>query len=80
MLNSDIDVLWEYWKSSSGRATLSQASRGYIKMDSAHLAAHKADGVLVGSFLGIPIYRDAALANGKFNYYDADGNLLLTNV
>ena len=80
MLNTDIDILWAYWTSSSGKATLPEAKRGYIQMDSAHLVSYKADGALVGTFLGIPIYRLASLDNGKFAYYDAAGNSLLTNV
>lgn len=79
MLNTDIDILWAYWTSSSGRGTLADAKRGYILMDSADLVANKADGQLAGSFLGIPIKRSAALANGIFAYYDAAGNSLLTN-
>lgn len=80
MLNTDIDILWAYWVSTSGRSTLPEAKRGRITMDSVDLAAYKADGQLSGTFLGIPIYRDAALANGKFVYTDYAGNSLLTNV
>jgi hypothetical protein len=80
MVNAGIDILWAYWTSSSGRATLASAKRGHIHMDSADLVAYKADGQLVGSFLGIPIFRQAALANDTFAYHDEAGNTLLTNV
>ena len=80
MLNTDIDILWAYWISTSGKVTLTEAKRGKITMDSADLVLYKADGQLAGSFLGIPIFRDAALGNGKFVYTSEAGDSLLTNV
>ena len=57
----------------------SQTPRGYVNMDSAWLVLYKADGVLVGTVFSLPVYRDAALANGKFEYYDEAANLLASN-
>ena len=56
--------------------------RGKITFDSAdyQIAGYLvADGLLLGSAFGIPIFRDAALADGIYEYYDAAGNLLKTN-
>jgi len=53
--------------------------RGRITIDSADLVLNKADGALVGTSLGVPMYRDTALANGKFVYKDSAGNTLASN-
>lgn len=81
MLRSDINIVHDYIRdASTGRPTIAEMKRGYIQMDSADLVLYHSDGDLVGSVLGIPVYREADLANGKFAYYDAAGNSLLTNV
>ena len=79
MLRSDRNVIEDYMRGVNGRSTLPEMKRGKFYMDSADLAANKVDGQLCGSFLGIPIFRKAALADGVFQYYDDAGNLLLTN-
>ena len=56
--------------------------RGKITFDSANfqIAGYLvADKLLLGSAFGIPIFRDAVLANGIYEYYDGAGNLLATN-
>jgi len=54
--------------------------RGKVYMNSVDLAANYADGLLVGVALGLPVYRKASLAAGKYEYLDEAGNTLLTNV
>jgi len=78
MQRADLNIIQDFMRSSSGRSTLPEMKRGKFFMDSADLAS-EVDGSLVGSFLSIPIYRKASLANGIFEYLDDSGNLLLTN-
>lgn len=53
--------------------------RGKVYMDSVDLDLYKAEGQLVGTAFGLPVYRKAALANGKYQYYDEAGTLLVSN-
>lgn len=76
MLTSDRNILIA---AGVGKVANSQTPRGKIYMDSADLGAYEADGVLVGTVLSLPIYRNAALADGKFEYYDEAGNLVDSN-
>jgi hypothetical protein len=48
--------------------------RGRITMDSAYLAAYKADNQLIGSAFSIPVYREADLGDGAWEYHDEAGN------
>ena len=80
MLRTDRNIIEAYMRGTSGRVTLAQMPLGKFSMDSADLVLNKADGVLVGTFLSLPIYRLASLANDKFVYYDSAGNSLVTNV
>ena len=76
MLRTDRNILMA---AGFGKVANSQTPRGKVYMDSAWLVLYKADGVLVGSALGLPVYRKAALANGKYQYYDEAANLLASN-
>jgi len=85
MLRSDLNIFIQDAISLLGSPGVAAASRvrrlrGEVTMDSADLALHKADGVLVGTAFGLPVFRDDALAAGKYVYFDAAGNTLLTNV
>ena len=53
--------------------------RGKVYIDSADLVLYKAEGQLVGTAFSLPVYRKAALANGKYQYYDEAGLLLASN-
>ena len=81
MLRSDRNIIMLQCLIPAGlfKPTNSQTPRGNIQMDSAHLGTYKADGQLVGTALGIPIYRKAALADGKYQYYDEAGNVIASN-
>lgn len=79
MLRTDRNIIEAYMRGTSGKSTLAHMFRGKFSMDSADLVTNKADGELVGTFLSLPIYRKAALANGIFDYYNDAGNALLTN-
>jgi hypothetical protein len=64
------------------RPTVDQMPRGYVNIDAAHLHAAEydyADGQLVGTALGIPIYRSDALADGKYAYIDEAGTTIASN-
>lgn len=76
MLRTDRNILEA---AGLGKVSNSQTPRGRIDMDSADLVLYKADGQLAGSFLGIPIYRKASLANGIYEYDDDAGTELKTN-
>ena len=58
-------------------------SRGKITFDSKDLRLplpyNVADGMLIGSAFRVPIFRDAALADDIYEYYDEAGTLLATN-
>lgn len=79
MLNTDLNIIMDYVRSSSGRATIAQMPRGYINFDAATLSG-VTDGDLIGSAFGLPVKRSAALGNGKFAYLDSAGSTILTNV
>jgi hypothetical protein len=53
--------------------------RGRITFDSAELVLRYATGRLVATLLGVPVYRDSDLNNGKFVYKDSAGNTLASN-
>lgn len=80
MLRTDLNIIQDYFRAQEEAKTMARKLRGRITFDSVDVAARYADGMLIGSYLGIPIYRDAALGNGKFVYKDAAGNSLETNV
>lgn len=64
-------------------ATKIERPRGKITFDSKDLrlpAPAVADGLLIGSAFGIPVFRDAALADDIYEYHDEAGTLLSTNV
>ena len=76
MLRTDRNILEA---AGLGKVVNSQTPRGRIDMDSADLVLYKVDGQLVGTFLGLPIYRKASLGNGKYEYDDTAGNELKAN-
>lgn len=78
MLRSDLNIIMDYVRSASGRATLAQMSRGTITIDAAALAG-VTSGDLVGSAFGIAVKRDSGLADGKFAYKNEAGSTLLSN-
>ncbi len=81
MLRSDHNIPNDARRVSEwGGSWLASKLRGTLTIDSADLVLNKATGILVGTSLGIPMYRDSALANGKFVYKDSAGNTLATNV
>jgi hypothetical protein len=78
-LRSDFTNLEDMMKAGKVSLGLGALPRGKIYVDSANVSDF-ADGELVGNILGIPVYRKAALADGKYEYF-AEGNLvaLLSN-
>ena len=76
MLRTDRNILMA---AGLGKVANSQTPRGKVYMDSADLVLYEADGVLVGTVLSLPVYRKAALGNGKYQYYDEAGSLLASN-
>lgn len=81
MIRSDHNIPNDYRRATEWAGDYSvKKLRGYVTIDSADLVLNKATGLLVGTTLGIPMYRDTALANGKFVYKDTAGNTLATNV
>lgn len=81
MLRSDHNIPNDYRRAAewAGSFTVKKL-RGYITFDSAECVLRYASGVKIGTTLGIPMYRDADLGNGKFVYKDSAGNTLATNV
>lgn len=87
MLQSDLNIIMDGLRSILGTPGLAAANsvrhlRGKITFDCAafQITDHViADGLLVGTAFSVPIFRDAALADGIYEYYDAEGNLLKTN-
>lgn len=55
-------------------------SRGYLQTDTASISAATAltDGSHIGTIIGIRCTRLAALANDHRDYYDGDGNLIVS--
>ncbi len=78
MLRSNLNIIMDYVRSSSGRTTLAQMDRGKFHMDAAEFSA-VTDANLVGTAYGIPVHRLASLADGKFTYVNEAGSTLLSN-
>ena len=84
---TDLNVIMDSLRSILGSPGLAAAnavkhSRGKITFDSKALrlpAPARADGLLIGSAFGIPIFRSDALADGIYEYHDEAGTLLKTN-
>lgn len=64
----------------TAKPALHELKRGVLYIDAANISGF-ADGQLIGTILGIPLKRKAALADGKYQYYDdaATPNLLASN-
>jgi predicted GNAT superfamily acetyltransferase len=73
MLRDDLNIV------TAAVRALATRPRGKTYMDSVDLAAYKADGQLTGAVFGIPLYRKASLADGKYQYYNEAGTLLASN-
>jgi len=58
--------------------TTTQFTRGYIDYDNTSLSGVTTT-LRVGSCLGIPVFRKAALADGKYEYDDWAGNNIAAN-
>ncbi len=76
MLRSDEEIIRQGLL--TAKATLGELKRGRVTFDSADVAS-KADGVLLGTVLGLPVYRDAALGAGKYVYTSEAGVVLASN-
>jgi len=60
------------------KVSLGELKRGELYLDAANLSGF-ADGQLIGNICSLPVYRKASLADGKYEYYDDNGNLLASN-
>ena len=80
MLRTDLDIVMVALRDADWPFLIGEHKRGKIYMDSVHLAAYKADGQLVGTAYSIPVYREADLENGKWQYVDSAGVEIATNV
>lgn len=65
------------WLRKTVRPTVAGMKRGYIEIDAADLSA-VVDGTHVGTVMGLKINRKAALDDDHKDYYDSDGNLIVT--
>ena len=87
MLRTDLNIIEAALRPYLGSPGLKTADRiqhlrGKVTFDSKALrlpAPARIDGSLIGSVFGVPIFRDDALADGIYEYYDAAGTLLSTN-
>lgn len=87
MLQTDLNIIVDDLRPLLGSPGLAEADkvrhlRGKITFDSKALrlpAPAKADGLLIGSAFGVPIFRSDALADGIYEYHDEAGTLLKTN-
>ena len=87
MTRTDLNVIMDALRPLLGSPGLAEAdrvkhSRGKITFDSKALrlpAPARADGLLIGSAFGVPIFRSDALADGIYEYHDEAGTLLSTN-
>jgi len=84
---TDLNIIMDDLRDVLGSPGLATADRithqrGKITFDSAdyQVAGYLvADGLLLGSAFGVSIFRDAALDDGIYEYYDEAGTLLATN-
>jgi len=68
----------EYGIRRSIQPTLHGLLRGHFRIDAASISG-VTDGDRIGMILGLSVERKASLGDGKYQYYDDNGNVLASN-
>lgn len=76
MLLSEYTAILEWIRDTVKSDAGGQIPLGICYVDSANIASNFADGDIVGTALGIPIVREAILANGAYKFVDFGGTTI----